>query len=48
MGHSYQYYFLTPLITFWFFIVYITMAFFPRVTNAIITGKLQSIFTFAF
>jgi len=47
MGHSYQYYFLTPLITFWFFIIYLTMALFPRVTQKIIQDSPKRVFVMA-
>lgn len=39
MGHPYQFYFIVPLLSFWFFIVYLAMALFPRVTHHTITAK---------
>jgi len=36
MGHPYQFYYLVPLLTFWFVIIYLLMAIFPRVSNEIV------------
>ncbi|KAK3751862.1 hypothetical protein QZH41_009672 [Actinostola sp. cb2023] len=34
MGRPYQFYYFVPLVSFWFVVVYITMAVFPRVSAA--------------
>lgn len=39
MGHPYQFYYIAPLLSFWFFIVYITMALLPRITHQIVVEQ---------
>lgn len=40
MGHPYQFYVLIPLLSFWFIMVYVFMAVFPRISDDIVKGML--------
>lgn len=42
MGRPYQFYYFVPLVSFWFVVVYITMAVFPHVTAASVRGTVQT------
>ena len=44
MGRPYQFYYFVPLVTFWFVVSYVVLVMWPRVTAALVKGKLEKIF----
>ena len=40
MARPYQFYYFVPLVTFWFVVIYVVLAVWPRVTAAIFKGEL--------
>ena len=40
MGRAYQFYYFVPLVSFWFVVIYAVIAVWPRVTAALVKGKM--------
>lgn len=40
MGRPYQFYYFVPLVSFWFVVIYAVIAVWPRVTAALVKGKM--------
>ena len=40
MGRPYQFYYFVPLVSFWFVVIYAVTAAWPRVTAALVKGKM--------
>ena len=43
MGRPYQFYYFVPLVSFWFVVIYLFVAAWPRVTAAFVKGE-KSVF----
>ena len=41
MGRPYQFYYFVPLVSFWFVVIYVVLAVWPRVTAALVKGELH-------
>ena len=39
MGRPYQFYYFVPLVSFWFVVIYLFVAAWPRVTAALVKGE---------
>ena len=39
MGRPYQFYYFVPLVSFWFVVIYLFVAAWPRVTAAFVKGE---------
>lgn len=45
MNRQYQFYYYVPLVSFWFMVIYITMAVWPQASEKIAEGKFSRYFT---